>query len=232
MLPIRDENPTTTTPLVTLLLIGACIAVFFGVQPRGDTAEVRFLYEEAAIPCEIVTAQPLTVDEIQTGTCSRTTGQPAFPTKGVFFAALASIFFHGGFLHLAGNMWVLWIFGNNIEDTLGHLRYLIFYLVSGILATAAHVVLNPTSTVPVVGASGAIAGVMGAYLVLHPRARVTAIVPPLFFIPFRVPAAVFLVFWLVGQFFLGGSNVAWEAHVGGFIVGAVYARMVRRSTTA
>jgi membrane associated rhomboid family serine protease len=236
MLPIRDDNPTRTTPLVTWLIVAACVFVYFALQPHTPDKEVEFLYERAAIPCEIVTAQPLTLQEIRSDTCSRAAGQPVFPAKNIFTAVLASIFFHGSFLHLAGNMWVLWIFGNNIEDTFGHVRYLVFYLVAGIIATAGHVAMTPSSTAPVVGASGAIAGVMGAYLVLHPRARVTSIVPPLFFLPFRVPAAVFLVVWFVGQFFVGDTSVAWMAHVAGFVVGALYAvafnrrRPGRRST--
>lgn len=230
MLPIRDDNPTHRTPFVNWMIIGLAALVFFFVQPADDLGSIEFLYAEATIPCEVVTAQPLSVSEIQSGSCTRG-GQPLFADKSVLQSLVVAIFLHGGFGHLLGNLWILWIFGNNIEDEFGHVRYLIFYLASGVLATLAHVVLNPTSTNPVVGASGAIAGVMGAYLILHPAARVTSIIPPLFFLPFRVPAALFLAVWFVGQFALAGgdTNIAWEAHVGGFAVGAAYALTLRRN---
>jgi hypothetical protein len=147
---------------------------------------------------------------------------------------LTAVFLHGGIGHLLGNLWVLWIFGNNVEDELGHVRYALFYLVAGLVASMGHVLANPSSTVPVVGASGAIAGVMGAYLVFHPRARVVSIVPPFFFLPFRVPAAVFLVVWFLMQFVLAGddTNIAWEAHVVGFVFGAIAAVVVPRARPA
>jgi len=228
MLPIRDHNPVRTTPVVTWLIIAVAAWVFFAVQPSSDRESVVFLVQEATIPCELVTAQPVSIEELNTGTCSRQ-GQPIFPDKNVFASLVVSIFLHGSVGHLLGNLWVLWIFGNNVEDAFGHVRYAAFYLIGGVLAGLSHVALNPTSTVPVVGASGAIAAVMGAYLVLHPRARVTAIVPPLFFLPFRVPAFIFLGIWFVGQFGLAGaaSSIAWEAHVGGFAVGVVYGWLFR-----
>lgn len=229
MLPIRDDNPTTITPFVNWGIILVCAFVFFFAQPGNQAAFAEFLYRDAAIPCELVTMEPLSLREIQTGVCSNG-GAPVFADKGVLFSFVASIFFHGGLFHLLGNLWILWIFGNNIEDEFGHLRYLAFYLSGGLIASLVHVLGDPGSTVPVVGASGAIAAVMGAYLVLHPSARVTSIIPPLFFLPFRVPAAVFLVLWFIGQFSLAGasSNIAWLAHVGGFVVGVAYALVVRR----
>ena len=229
MLPIRDDNPTTLTPFVNWAIIGVCVVVYVFVQPQDSNQLAEFLYRDAAIPCELVTMEPLSLTEIQTQDCTNG-GRPYFADKGVVFSFFASIFFHGGLFHLLGNMWVLWIFGNNIEDELGHVRYLVFYLAGGLIASLAHVLGNPGSTIPVVGASGAIAAVMGAYLVLHPAARVTSIIPPLFFWPFRVPAGLFLVIWFLGQFSLSraDSNIAWLAHVGGFVVGVVYALAVRR----
>ncbi len=230
MLPIRDDNPTHLSPFVNWTMIALAALTFFFVQPGGELESLEFLYAEATIPCEVVTGEPLSIAEVEGGECTRG-GAPIFADKSVLTSLVVSIFLHGGLGHLVGNLWILWIFGNNIEDELGHVRYLVFYLVSGVLATLAHVLLQFGSTVPVVGASGAIAGVMGAYLVLHPAARVTAIIPPLFFLPFRVPAAAFLVIWFLGQFALAGadSNIAWEAHVGGFVVGAIYAWRLRRS---
>ncbi|MDH4117112.1 MAG: rhomboid family intramembrane serine protease [Acidimicrobiia bacterium] len=229
MLPIRDDNPTVRSTVLNWAIIAVTVAVYLLVQPRSEGELASFLYAEATIPCEVLTAEPLSIPEIEQGTCGRG-GDPLFAEKPIWWSLVASIFFHGGLFHLVGNLWMLWIFGNNIEDELGHVRYLVFYLVSGVLASLAHVALNPRSTIPLVGASGAIAAVMGAYLVLHPRARVTSIIPPLFFLPFRVPAAVFLVLWFVGQFAIDTSTgVAWEAHVGGFAVGAAYAWRLRRA---
>jgi membrane associated rhomboid family serine protease len=230
MLPIRDDNPTHRTPFLNWAIIALAAFTFFFVQPGDEQSSVEFLYAEATIPCEVITTEPLSVAELETNRCERG-GAPLFADKSVLGSLVMSIFLHGGFGHLFGNLWILWIFGNNIEDEFGHVRYLVFYLVSGVLASLAHVALNPTSLIPVVGASGAIAAVMGAYLVLHPRARVTSIIPPLFFLPFRVPAAVFLVIWFIGQFALAGgdTNIAWEAHVGGFVVGAIYAWRRRRA---
>ena len=229
MLPIRDDNPTRRTPFVNWLLIAACAYVYFAVQPAGDPESTSFLVEQATIPCEVVTGDPVTLPEFRLDQCSSAPGESIFPDKSILFSLVASIFLHGSIGHLLGNLWVLYIFGNNIEDELGHVPYTVFYLASGLVASFAHIVLNPGSVVPVVGASGAIAGVMGAYLVLHPSARVTSIVPPFFFWPFAVPAFVFLGIWFLGQFGLAGedTNIAWEAHVGGFVFGLVVALWLR-----
>ncbi len=229
MIPIRDVNPARRTAFVTGGLVAACAYVFFFVQPLDLDAGTRFLYAHASIPCEILTAEPLSLGEIERGVCVPG-GTPLFPDKNVWWSIVASIFFHGNLGHLVGNLWILWIFGNNVEDAMGHLRYLVFYLVSGVVASFGHILLNPSSTVPVVGASGAIAGVMGAYLVLYPAARVVSILPPLFFLPFELPALVYLGMWFLGQFALAGAatNIAWEAHVAGFVTGAVYAALHRR----
>ncbi len=135
------------------------------------------------------------------------------------------MFLHGGFLHLAGNMLFLWVFGNNIEDRLGKVKYLIFFMLTGLIASLAHVFFNADSQVPTIGASGAVAGVLGAYIVLFPRARIHALVPMLLFFRIRLPAMAVLGIWFVSQFFIGsgqqvgGGGVAWVAHVGGFLAG-------------
>lgn len=230
MLPIRDEMPTHRPAVVTFLLLVASVYMFFFVQPRGPEQFTRFLYERAAISCEVITAQPLTLDEITRDRCERTADPAAFPDKSIVVSLFSSLFLHANLAHLLGNMWVFWIFGNNVEDRMGRVRYLIFYLVAGLVATLVHVALNPSSTVPLIGASGAIAGVMGAYLVLFPSARILSVIPPLFFLPFRVPALVFLVVWFLGQFTISAADpqVAWLAHVGGFVVGVVTALVFRR----
>ena len=166
---------------------------------------------------------------MRSGECTDDPGPAVAPGKNVYLSLLTSIFLHGSLLHLLGNLWILGIFGNNVEDDLGSIRYAVFYAGAGLAASVGHVALHAADTTPVVGASGAIAGVMGAYLVLHPWARVVSIIPPLFFLPFRVPAAVFLLVWFALQFALADqdTNIAWEAHVVGFAFGVVAALAMR-----
>lgn len=227
MLPLRDVNPTRTTPWVTLLLIAASVAVFFGIQGQNTTAEEEeFLYRRAAISCEILTGDPLTIDEIRQGLCESVAGTPVFPEKSPLLSILTSMFLHGDLLHLLFNMWSLWIFGNNVEEAFGHLGYALVYLTGGVFATLAFAFVNPDSTVPLVGASGAIAAALGAYAVLFPGHRVLTFVG-WFVLP--LPAILFLGLWFFAQFGLGGTNTAWEAHVGGFVFGLVVAMLFRRS---
>lgn len=227
MLPIRDVNPTRITPWVTLGLIAACVIVFFAFQshdtPIGD---VEFLYRRAAIACEIRTGQPLSAFEIENQVCNPDAGQPVFPDKQPWPSVLTSMFLHGGLGHLLFNMWSLWIFGNNVEEAFGRMRYALLYLVGGVIATLAFVLVNPDSTVPLIGASGAIAAALGAYLVLFPRHRVLTL---LGWILVPLPAAIFLTVWFFAQFGLGGTSTAWEAHVAGFLFGVVVALLFRRS---
>ncbi len=239
VLPIKDRNPTTRFPIVTILLLVLNVGVFLFIQqPVRSTAggDVRFTYEYAAIPCEVVTGEPLSVGEVRARECDRDgDGATAeiFPDKAIWLAVVLSMFLHGGWLHLGGNMLFLWVFGNNIEDRLGAARYLLFYVLGGVVATVAHVAVDAGSTVPVVGASGAIAGVMGAYLVWFPNAPVlTAFIFILVFLR-EIAAKWLLGFWFVLQFFTGpDSGVAWMAHVGGFVFGALVALAVRASGTA
>jgi len=225
LLPIRDLNPSRRPPVITLILIGICLFTYFFVQ-SGD----EHIYEAASIPCEVTTGEPLSGPEIVGEAPCAVGDAPSFPEKNIWFSVLASIFFHGSVGHLLSNLWVFFIFGNNVEDAFGHIPYLIFYLVAGLIASGAHIFLRPDSTIPVVGASGAIAGVMGAYLVLFPKARVTSIIPPFFFWPFALPAMLFLGIWFVSQFLLVGedTNIAWEAHVAGFVCGLFVALVARR----
>ena len=244
MIPLKDYNPTRRFPVVTLAILVACIAIYFVVQPRqsaleSDPAqqaqsaeeEVEWTVYNAAIPCELVRGRPLSQGEYErtfespnpedTACESRPDTPAEFPNKNVYLAVLYSMFLHGSFLHLAGNMLFLWIFGNNIEDKRGHAQYTIFYLLAGVVATLAHVAVQPSSTVPMVGASGAIAGVMGAYLVMFPNARIRSLIILGFIILFRdVTAKWLLGIWFVLQFFTApNSGVAWMAHVGGFVFG-------------
>lgn len=216
--------------MLTVAIIALCVGVFFFLQPQDEADAEEFLYHYAAISCEILEFEPLTVEEFASGSCGGGS-TVVFPSKSVLGSVFASIFLHANLLHLGGNMWTLWIFGNNIEDRLRGFRFARFYLTTGVIATLAFVAVNPSATVPLIGASGAIAGVMGAYLILFPRASVTAIIPPFFFFPFRVPAVLFLVVWFATQFLIADSAgaVAWEAHVGGFIAGVAYAVVRNRS---
>ena len=220
MLPIRDVNPTRIRPLVTWAIIALNAYVFFVVQPQDIDAATEFAYERAAIACELTTGEPLTLDEINSERCRDDDGAPFFPAKNVWLSGLVSMFLHGGIAHILFNMWSLWIFGNNVEEAFGHLGYLAFYTAAGVAATVGFVVVNPDLTVPLIGASGAIAGVMGAYLVLFPRHLVLSII---IFRVVAIPAVVFLGFWFFSQFFFGSEGVAWEAHVAGFVFGALVA---------
>lgn len=239
VIPLRDENPTTRFPIVTIALLVANIAVYFLVQaPQSDLEERRFLYEYAAIPCELTHGEPLS-DELAAEcdpsiappgvSAADLSAQPLFPGKNVWLAALFSMFLHGGLLHLGGNMLFLWVFGNNIEDRLGPPLFAVFYLAAGFAATVAHVLSESSSIIPVIGASGAIAGVMGAYLVWFPHARVLSLVPIFFiFTLVALPAVVVLGLWFVLQFLTSPEEgVAWVAHVGGFAVGAAIAWLLR-----
>ncbi|MBM3695013.1 MAG: rhomboid family intramembrane serine protease [Actinobacteria bacterium] len=228
LLPIRDINPTRARPVLTWGLIAACVIVYFAVQPAaGSNEEVEFLYRQAAIACELTTGSPLDRGEILEQVCRDEPGRPVFPEKNVWLAVGVSMFLHGGILHLLFNMWSLWIFGNNVEEAFGPLFYLLLYAASGVAATAGFVWANPQTTVPLVGASGAIAGIMGAYLVLFPRHLVLTLI---LFRIVAIPAVFFLGLWFLSQFLLVGESngIAWEAHVAGFLFGMLVTLPFRR----
>ena len=238
MLPLKDENPTTTTPVLTVLLIAACVVVWVVVQQAGQREDNdAFTFETAAIPCEVVQGRPLAVEEIRdtvqfdddTACTSSPRTEAFFPDKNEYLALLYSMFMHGSWIHLLGNMLFLWVFGNNIEDRLGVARFLAFYLLAGVVATAAHIAVQPESTIPLVGASGAIAGVMGMYLVLYPNVRIRSLILLGFIVLFRDIAAKWLLgIWLVSQFFVNPSDgIAWMAHVGGFVFGVAAGLLLR-----
>ena len=243
MLPLRDETQARRPALVTMLIIAACVAVFVFVQPSAVRSisgvtyaqldeNARFNYENAVIPCELVQGRPLTVTEIaianttgESDACidnaGRAAGQELFADKNVWLAAIQSLFLHGSWWHLAGNMLFLWVFAKNVEARMGFLAYAVFYVAAGVVATTAHVVAELDSVVPLVGASGAVAGVMGVFLAWFPLARMSLVVMVGFIpVPSRLPAFVLLVIWFVSQFFIGSdSGVAWIAHVAGFLFG-------------
>ncbi|MGH7311997.1 MAG: rhomboid family intramembrane serine protease [Candidatus Rokuibacteriota bacterium] len=231
MLPLRDDVPSRTVPLVTVGCIGANVVAFLyqvslqlSPDPEALRAAQEFIVEFGVIPCRL------------TGTCP---APAAFPHPVV--TVFTSMFLHGGLFHIAGNMLYLWIFGNNVEDTLGHSRFLVFYLLCGLAAAAAQTLVNPHSAVPMIGASGAVSGVLGAYLLAFPHARVLTLITFGFFIRFSyIPAVVVLGFWIVVQFLNGfitwsaatagrdpGGGVAWFAHMGGFGAGLVLLFVLR-----
>lgn len=213
--------------MLTVTLIAVCLGVFFLLQSHDSPqAEAEFLYRRAVVSCEIVTGDPLSAAEISSQHCETNPGSPLFPDKSPLLAVLTSMFLHGSVSHVVFNMWFLWIFGNNVEEAFGRIGYILLYLVGGAAGTAAFVAANPESTVPLIGASGAIAAVLGAYAVLFPGHRVLSLVG-WFVIP--VPAAIFLGLWFLAQFGFTGSNIAWEAHAGGFIFGLVVALAGRAS---
>jgi len=211
MLPFKDDNPTRTFAIVVVALIAVNAAVFLYQAGLPYPEQKRFVYSYAAIPAVIVGLRHL---PFETG----------FPAVGTLFT---SMFLHGGVLHIGGNMLFLWVFGNNIEDLLGHVRFIAFYVVCGVAAMAAQVMIHPGSVVPALGASGAIAGVLGAYALRFPGTRVHTLILPLPIV-LRLPALFvlgywFLLQWLGGQQALGAgpqmSGTAWFAHIGGFIAG-------------
>lgn len=211
MIPLRDDNPTEITPVVTTAFIVGCILVFlYEISLSASRSEV-FVYMYGAIPAVVLGHAQLPPELV---------GLPAYGTL------VSSMFLHGGWMHLIGNMLYLWIFGNNIEDVMGHAKFVLFYLICGVLAAFSHALIDPASTIPMVGASGAISGVLGAYLLLYPHARVLVLVPYGFIGTFNVPAAMVLGLWFFMQIFSGGMSlghqgggVAFFAHIGGFLAG-------------
>ncbi|HEU0012468.1 MAG TPA: rhomboid family intramembrane serine protease [Longimicrobium sp.] len=217
MLPISDDNPTEITPFVTWLLIAANAAVWLLVQGAGSMP----VLEQSVIgygtrPCELTAA--CAVDGYGWET------------------VVTSMFMHGSWEHIIGNMLFLWVFGNNIEDSMGHLRFIVFYLLCGVVAGLAHVYSDPGSAIPAVGASGAVSGVMGGYILLYPRARVRTWIPPFWFIP--LPAFLVLAYWFAIQLFMGVATLGAEAgeeggvavwaHVGGFVAGLLLIHFFRK----
>jgi membrane associated rhomboid family serine protease len=221
MIPIRDDVPSRTFPAVTVGLIVVNAVIFFFELGLGTRGLRAFVGTYGLVPGQVTAFA-------RGGDVSA--GQALFP----FFT---SIFLHGGWIHLIGNMWYLWIFGDNVEDRLGHFRFLVFYLVCGLLANATHYMFSVTSGMPSIGASGAIAGVLGAYVISYPRARILTVLPLFFFLYFlELPALVVLGFWFILQSLNGVATVvrssdtggvAWWAHIGGFVGGIVIFRAFR-----
>lgn len=221
MFPIRDEIPSRTAPVVTWALIAVNLLLFLYQQMLPEPALYSFIYHFGLVPARIT--DPVWAVSV---------GLP----PGGYLGFFTSMFLHGGWLHLFSNMWTLWIFGDNVEDRMGRGRFLFFYVLCGLLAAWVHWFVNTLSVVPTIGASGAIAGVLGAYILLYPHARVLTLVPiivyPLFI---HIPAIVYLGIWFVSQVLSGtmtigrgelAGGVAWWAHVGGFIAGVLLVKLL------
>lgn len=218
MIPLRDTIPSKNFPVINTLLIGLNV-VMFGVQlmQGSDVGFHRFVYLYGLVPARYTFSG----------------GGDGIPLIHQGFSLLSFMFLHGGFLHLASNMLFLYIFGDNVEDHLGPLRYTAFYLFTGVISGLTHLALNPHSTVPTIGASGAVAGVMGAYFLLHPRAGILTLIP-IIFIPWivEIPAFFFIGIWFMIQIFnapgssAAASNIAWWAHIGGFVCGMILLKLL------
>ena len=222
MIPLRDDQPVFSTPFVNYFLIALNVLIFLfelsvGMQSRGDLNALMFQF--GVVPVKEV---------------GLLTGIPSFSPGAALVPILTSMFLHASWGHVIGNMWFRWIFGDNVEDYLGHFKYLVFYLLSGVAASFTHILLNSNSTIPSVGASGAIAGVLGAYFILYPRARVLTWFPLFFF--FYLPAWLMLGYWFLFQFLSGAATsiaetsqttggVAFWAHVGGFVAGIILVKL-------
>jgi membrane associated rhomboid family serine protease len=231
VIPLHDDNPTRSRAYVTILLIIVNIGIYFLIQaPKSPDAETAFEYRWAGVPCEIHTGKPVVAvpedapvapDSCVVPATNLSVPETPFPQKNVWAALFFSMFLHASILHVLGNMLFLWIFGNNVEDQLGHWWYLALYLVGGVVASLVHVAGNLNSPDPFLGASGAIAVLLGAYFVWFPRARVLTLIVVF---PVWLPAFVVLGLWFVLQFGTqSSSGIATLAHIGGFVFGAFVA---------
>jgi len=221
MFPLRDDNPKSITPIVTMGIIIINVIVFFYQLSLGTRGGQVFVYQYGAIPAVIMGGETLPQQ------------LHAIPAQWTIFT---SMFLHGGWAHLIGNMWYLWIFGDNVEEAMGPFRYLIFYVICGLLASLSHILSGIGSVIPSIGASGAISGILGAYLLLYPRARVLTLIFLGFFIRMiYIPAGFVLGFWFVLQLLSGSlaskqnaGGVAFWAHIGGFLAGLVLVNLFRK----
>jgi membrane associated rhomboid family serine protease len=219
VIPLHDDNPTERFPFVTVIFIAVCIAVFLYQESLSEKPGEVFVFHYGAIPAVMFGYASLPEEAVA-----------AIPAS---LTLITSMFLHGGWMHLLGNMLYLWIFGNNIEDAMGHTKFIVFYVLSGILAALTHAMTDPSSPIPMVGASGAISAVLGAYLLLFPRARVLVLLPAVGMT--RVPAGIVLGMWFVTQLVSGGmtvgakgGGVAFFAHIGGFVAGMALIGIFKR----
>lgn len=220
MIPLHDDNPTRSFPYLTITIIALCVLVYLWQATLGPRGGEAVIYSLGVIPAVLLHKVQLNPELV------------VVPASATIFT---SMFLHGGFMHLAGNMLYLWIFGNNIEDAMGKFRFILFYFICGMAAAFGQVLSDPSSQIPMVGASGAISGVLGAYLLIYPHARVLVLIPLWFYVELiRLPASWVLGFWFVLQLLSSaltrssGGGVAFYAHIGGFITGMILVPVMKR----
>jgi membrane associated rhomboid family serine protease len=221
MIPISDINPAKNTPIISRIFMISVVLTYVLIQPKADVELFNFFYKYAAIPCEIMTGYPISIDQYYQNECSLLSKDIIFPIKNVYLGILYSNFFHANFIHILGNLWSFWIFGNNVEDKLGRPGFLLFLITIGVSSVTFHIFLNQSSLVTIVGASGIVSGLMGAYVYLFPNAKLLVLVPFGILFPTTIKAKYFMIFWFLSQIFIAftTSNISWEAHIGGFIIG-------------
>jgi membrane associated rhomboid family serine protease len=242
MIPLQDSIPPHSKPIVNYLIIALCTLAFI-TQVSSDDSGSKIVEQYGMVPVRLTRPDEAAVMTVQeavptpAGMMIREREHELAPTAiSPWLTLVSCMFLHGGLMHFLGNMWFLHVFGDNVEDRFGHLGYALMYLVTGVIAGLSHLATNVLSPIPTIGASGAIAGVMGAYLVLYPHSRVKAFMPPIF--SFVLPAPVFLGIWFVMQTLNGVSamgasastGVAWWAHIGGFVAGVVLAFFIRNTS--
>ena len=221
MIPISDINPARNVPVVSRIFIILSSLTFLFLQPKNNIDLLNYFYKYAAIPCELINNLPISANQFYNNNCSLEPDIVIFPDKNILLSIFISLFLHANFLHILGNLWSFWIFGNNVEDKLGKIRFILFLIVSGVISIVGHSLLNFGNLNPIVGASGIVSALMGAYLYLFPNAKLLVLVPFGVFFPTTIKAKYFMIFWLISQFIIAiqSNNISWEAHISGFLFG-------------
>lgn len=229
MIPISDINPAKNVPIISRFFIVLSSFIFIFLQPKNNIELINYFYKYAAIPCELMNNLPLSANQFYANNCNINPDILIFPNKNILISIFISLFLHANFLHILGNLWSFWIFGNNVEDKLGKIKFILFLLVSGVISILGHSYLNYDNLNPIVGASGIVSALMGAYLYLFPNAKLLVLVPFGVFFPTTIKAKYFMIFWLVSQFLIAiqNNNISWEAHISGFIFGYLLLRISR-----
>jgi len=221
VIPISDINPAKNVPVISRIFITFSSLTFLFLQPKNNIDLLNYFYKYAAIPCELINNLPISANQFYNNNCSLEPDIVIFPDKNILLSIFISLFLHANFLHILGNLWSFWIFGNNVEDKLGKVRFILFLIVSGVISIVGHSLLNFGNINPIVGASGIVSALMGAYLYLFPNAKLLVLVPFGVFFPTTIKAKFFMIFWLISQFLIAiqSNNISWEAHISGFLFG-------------
>ena len=228
MIPISDINPAKNIPYITRLFIFVTIIIYLLIQPKDSAELFNFFYEFSAIPCEIQKGVPLSANQFYSNNCMANSDYVIFTDKNLLTSVIAANFLHANLLHLVGNLWSFWIFGNNVEDKLGIFKFCIFLGIVSFGSIGVHVLLNYSDLNPIVGASGIVSALMGAYLYRFPNAKLLVLVPFGIIFPTTIKAKYFMVFWFISQVLISlqNNNISWEAHIGGFVIGYIIMRVL------